>query len=83
MLEQTSNSSNISWWRDGGLFAEVLTAGSHKVRGKWVAYRPPCQSVTVYRNGIGEIGSFTFRARELTARGLTVRVNRWLKEQAA
>lgn len=78
MFSQTGSSSNITFWRDGGVWAEVLTAALHKRNGRWQARRIPRHHVTIYRNSVGEIGRFSFDSRALTARGLSLRVSRFL-----
>lgn len=74
MFEQTGSSANLTYWRDGGMWIEVLTSGLRRVNGEWKAVAVPTHHVRVYRDGIGQVGEFSFKAKKLTGRGLALRV---------
>ena len=60
-LIHTCSSANIDWYsekglnRQGEIFAEVLTDSLVKENGRWRARRVPRYSVTIYKQGVGEI----------------------------
>ena len=84
-LERTGSTANLTYYAergrpDGSVWVEVLTSVLEKKDGRWRARRVPVQHVTVYRLGVGEVASFSFRAREFTERGLGQRVRSALAE---
>jgi len=63
-MKYTGSSSNMAYYRgDDGLWVSVIRNGIQRVDGEWVKLNPPTFSVSVYRDGEGEVERFLYEPK--------------------